>query len=49
MIEDIEVELTEVSEISSKNDNLAVTEERNVDEAIPILFKKWGTQAYKEQ
>ena len=32
----MEAELTESSEMDSKNDLLAVTEESNVDEAIPI-------------
>ena len=36
MIKDMEAEPTESSEIDSKNDNLAVTEEADVDEAIPI-------------
>ena len=37
----MEDELTESSEINSKNDNLEVTEEAKVDEAIPIyLFKE---------
>ena len=36
MIEEMEAELTESSEINSKTDNLAVTEEADVDEAIPI-------------
>ena len=34
MIEDMEDELTEASEINPKTDNLAVTEEANVDESI---------------
>ena len=38
MIEDMEAELTEASEINSKTDNSAVTEEANVDEAIPIYL-----------
>ena len=32
--------LTESSEMDSKTDNLAVTEESNVDEDIPIYLKK---------
>ena len=40
MIEDMESELAELSEINSKNDNLATTEEADVDEAIPIYLKK---------
>ena len=35
MIEDMEAELTELSEINSKTDNLAVTEEADVDKSIP--------------
>ena len=38
MIEDMEAELTESSEINSKTDNLAVTKESDFDEAIPIYF-----------
>ena len=35
--------------MDSKTDRLAVTEEANVDEAIPIEIKKErSTQAYKE-
>ena len=35
--------------MDSKTDNLAVTEEANVDEAIPIDIKKeQNTQAYKD-
>ena len=40
MIEDMEAELTELSEIDSKTDNLAVTEEADFDEAIPMYLKK---------
>ena len=40
MIGDMEAELTEASEINSKTDNLEVTEEANVDEAIPIYPEK---------
>ena len=48
MIEVMEAEMTELSEMDSKTDNLAVTEEANVDEAIPIYLKKErNTQAYK--
>ena len=36
----MEAELTELSEIDSKTDNLAVTEEADVDEAIPMYIKK---------
>ena len=36
----MEAELTELSDIKSKTDNLAVTEEAYVDEAIPIYLKK---------
>ena len=35
----MEAELTELSEMDSKTDHLAVTEETNVDEAIPIDLK----------
>ena len=39
----------ELTEMDSKNDHLAVTEEVNVDEAIPIDIRKERiTQAYKE-
>ena len=34
MIEDMEAKLTEASKINSKTDNLAVTENVNVDKAI---------------
>ena len=37
MNEEMEAELTEMD---SRTDNLAVTEEANVDEAIPIYLKK---------
>ena len=36
----MEAELTELSEINSKTDNFAVTEEANVDESIPIYHKR---------
>ena len=36
MIEEMEAEPIESSEMDSKNDNLAVNEEADVDEAIPI-------------
>ena len=36
----MESELTECSEINSKTDNLEVTDEANVDEAILIYLKK---------
>ena len=50
MIEDMESELTKSSEINSKTDNLAITEEAIVDEAIPIyLQKERKTQAYKKK
>ena len=49
MNEEMEAELTESSEIDSKNNNLAVTEEANVDEAIPIYLKKErNKQAYRK-
>ena len=45
----MEAELTESSEMDSKIDHLAVTEEASVDEAIPIYIKKeQNTQAYKD-
>ena len=40
MIEDMEAELTESSKVNSKTENLAVTEEADVDEAIPIYLLK---------
>ena len=40
MNEEIESELAELSEMDSKTDNLAVTEEANVYEDIPIDLKK---------
>ena len=40
IIEEIEAELNESSEINSKTDNLAVTNEADVDEAIPNIFEK---------
>ena len=46
MNEEMEAELTEMD---SKTDHLAVTEEANVDEAIPIdIIKERSTLAYKE-
>ena len=49
MIEYMESELIESLEIYSKTDSLAVTEEAEVDEAIPIYLKyEQKTQAYKE-
>ena len=36
----MEAELTELSEINLKTDNLAVTEEADVDEAVPIYLEK---------
>ena len=45
----MEAELTEATEINSNTDNWEVTEEANVDEAIPIYLKKERkTQAYKK-
>ena len=38
MVEDMEAKLTEPSEIDSKTYNLAVTEEVNLDEAVPIYL-----------
>ena len=43
MIEDMEVELTELSEANLKTDNLAVTAEIDVDESIPIYLKNKNT------
>ena len=40
MIQDMEYEQTEASEINSKTENLAVTKEADVDEDIPIYLKK---------
>ena len=40
MIKEMEDELTESSEINSKTDNLAVPEESDVDEDIPIYLLK---------
>ena len=39
MIEDMEAELTEASEINSKTDNSQVTEEANVDETVTAESK----------
>ena len=36
----MEAELIESSEMDSKNVNFAVTEEADVDEAIPLYLKK---------
>ena len=48
MNEEMEAGLTELSQTDSKTDHLAVNEEANVDEAIPIDLRKEGnTQAYK--
>ena len=45
----MEAELTELSETDSKPDRLAVTEEADIDEDIPIYLKKErNTQAFKE-
>ena len=39
----------ELTEMDSRTENLAVTEESNVDEAIPIdIRKEQGTESYKE-
>ena len=40
MNDEMEYELTELSEMDSKTDHLVVTEEANVDGAIPIDIKK---------
>ena len=46
MNEKMEAELTEMD---SRTDNLAVSEEASSDEAIPIdLIKEQSTEAYKE-
>ena len=46
----MEAELTKLSEIDSKTDNLAVTENADVDEAIPFyLLKEQKTQAYQKK
>ena len=43
----MEAELTEATEMNAKTDNLEITKEANVDEAIPIyLYKEQKTQAY---
>ena len=40
---------SELTEMDSRTDNLAVFKEANVDEAIPIdLRKEQSTEAYKE-
>ena len=39
----------EQTEMDSRTENLAVTKEANIDEAIPIdLIKEQSTEAYKE-
>ena len=49
MNEEMEAELTELSEMNSKTDHLAVTEKANFDEAIPIDLKtERNTQAYTD-
>ena len=40
MNEEIEADQTEFSEINSKTENLAVTDEADVDEAIQIHLRK---------
>ena len=46
MNEEMEGELTK---IYSRSDNLAVSEDASIDEAVPIdLGKEQGTEAYKE-
>ena len=40
MNEEMEAKLTESSEMNSKTENLAVTEEADVDESILIYLKK---------
>ena len=50
MIEDTKSELIYLSEMDSKTDNLAVTKEADVYEAIPIYLKnERKTQAYKNK
>ena len=50
MIYYMESELTESSDCFSKTDNLAVTKEAKVDEAIPIYLKKERKiQAYQKE
>ena len=45
----METELIKLSEMDSKSDNLAVTEQGDVDEAIPIYLKKeQNKQAYRK-
>ena len=40
---------TELTEMDSRSDNLAVSEDANVDESIPVdLIKEKITEAYKE-
>ena len=46
----MEVELTEASKPNSKSENSTVTQEANVDEAIPIYLKKeLNKKAYIKQ
>ena len=48
MIDDLETELTGAIKETLDTENLAVTEEADFDEAIPIYLKKeLNTQAYK--
>ena len=42
----MEAEIIELSERYSKTDNLAVTEEADVDEAIPIYLEKNETHKH---
>ena len=45
----MEAQLTGLSEIYSRTENLEVTEEADVDEDIPMYFtKEQKTQAYKK-
>ena len=49
MNEEMEAELTELSEMDSKTDHLTVTEEANVDGYTPIDIKKErNIQSYKD-
>ena len=49
MIEEIYAKMTESSEIKSKTKHLAVTEEADFDEDIPIyIIKEQKTKAYQK-
>ena len=49
MIEDMEAELNESSEINSKTDNLAITEEADVDEAFLIFLLKVNINKFEKR